>query len=108
MGWEEGGDILRPVSKLLFSILMQSSGGNGIQNWTQRSMPAGNWFGVAYGNGAFVAVSTNNNICATSTDNGATWTQRSMPTGNWYGVAYGNGAFVAVSYSNNISATSYY
>ena len=108
MGWEEGGDILRPVSKLLFSILMQSSGGNGIQNWIQRSMPAGDWRGVAYGNGAFVAVSYSNNISATSTDNGATWTQHSMPTGDWYGVAYGNGAFVAVSASYNISATSYY
>ena len=84
MGWEEGGDILRPVSKLLFSILMQSSGGNGIQNWTQHSMPTGNWYGVAYGNGAFVAVNYSNNISATSTDNGATWTQHSMPTGNWY------------------------
>ena len=108
MGWEEGGDILRPVSKLLFSILMQSSGGNGIQNWTQHSMPAGNWYGVAYGNGAFVTVNPSYNISATSTDNGATWTQHSMPTGNWAVVAYGNGAFVAVSANNHTSATSYY
>ena len=87
---------------------MQSSGGNGIQNWTQHSMPTGSWYRAAYGNGAFVTVSASNNISATSTDNGATWTQHSMPTGNWQGVAYGNGAFVAVSASNNISATSYY
>ena len=104
MGWKEGGDILRPVSKLLFSILMQSSGGNGIQNWTQRPMPTDHWRGVAYGNGTFVAVGYNTS--ATSTDNGATWTQRSIPAGDWYGVAYGNGAFVAVSYNNNTSATS--
>ena len=106
MGWEEGGDILRPVSKLLFSILMQSSGGNGIQNWTQRHMPAGEWYSVAYGNGAFVAVGVN--VCATSTDNGATWTQRSMPAGSWLGVAYGNGAFVAVNHNFSTCATSYY
>ena len=99
---------MRPVSKLLFSILMQSSGGNGIQNWTQHSMPTGNWRAVAYGNGAFVAVNYSNNTSATSTDNGATWTQHSMPTSNWYGVAYGNGAFVAVNLSYNTSATSYY
>ena len=97
---------MRPVSKLLFSILMQSSGGNGSQNWTQHSMPAGNWRGVAYGNGAFVAVGSNTS--ATSTDNGATWTQHSVPTGDWYAVAYGNGAFVAVNPSYNTSATIYY
>ena len=116
MGWEEGGDILRPVSKLLFSILMQSSGGNGIQNgiqnWTRHFMPDGNWWGVTYGNGAFVAVSYNTNTSATSTDNGATWTQHSMlnsmPTGNWYAVAYGNGAFVAVNPSYHTSTTIYY
>ena len=90
------------------SILSQSSGGSGIQNWTQRSMPTGNWYGVAYGNGAFVAVNPSYNTSATSTDNGVTWTQRSMPTGNWYNIAYGNGAFVAVSNSSNISATSSY
>ena len=103
---------MRPVSKLLFSILMQSSGGNGIQNgiqnWTRHFMPDGNWWGVTYGNGAFVAVSYNNDTSATSTDNGATWTQHSMPTGNWQGVAYGNGAFVAVNRSDYTSATSYY
>ena len=90
------------------SILSQSSGGSGIQNWTQRSMPTGEWRGVAYGNGAFVAVSYSNNISATSTDNGVTWTQRSMPTGDWRGIAYGNGAFVAVNPSYNTSATSSY
>ncbi len=99
---------MRVVSKLLMSILSQSSGGSGIQNWTQRSMPTGDWRGIAYGNGAFVAVSYSGNTSATSTDNGVTWTQRSMPTGNWYSVAYGNGAFVAVNPSNNTSATSSY
>ena len=90
------------------SILPQSSGGSGIQNWTQRSMPTGNWYGIAYGNGAFVAVSYSSNTSATSTDNGVTWTQHSMPTGNWYGIAYGNGTFVAVNPSYNTSATSSY
>ena len=87
------------------SILSQSSD---VQNWTQHSMPTGDWRNIAYGNGAFVAVSGSSNISATSTDNGVTWTQHSMPAGNWYGVAYGNGAFVAVSGSSNTSATSSY
>ena len=90
------------------SILSQSSGGSGIQNWTQHSMPTGDWYSIAYGNGAFVAVNPSYNTSATSTDNGVTWTQHSMPTGDWRGIAYGNGAFVAVSYSSNISATSSY
>ena len=90
------------------SILSQSSGGSGVQNWTQRSMPAGKWHSVAYGNGAFVAVSFSNSTSATSTDNGVTWTQHSMPAGDWRSVAYGNGTFVAVSLSNNTSATSSY
>ena len=90
------------------SILSQSSGGSGIQNWTQHSMPTGDWYGIAYGNGAFVAVNPSYNISATSTDNGVTWTQHSMPTGNWASIAYGNGAFVAVNLSYNTSATSSY
>ena len=65
---------MRVASKLLMIILSQSSGGSGTQNWTQHSMPTGNWYGVAYGNGAFVAVDYPNNKSATSTDNGKTWT----------------------------------
>ena len=90
------------------SILSQSSGGSGIQNWTQHGIPTGNWQGIAYGNGAFVAVNPSNNTSAKSTDNGVTWTQHSMPTGNWRSIAYGNGAFVAVNSSYNTSATSSY
>ena len=88
------------------SILSQSSGGSGIQNWTQHSMPIGNWWGIAYGNGAFVAVSYSYNTSATSTDNGKTWTQHDMPIDGWRGITYGDGVFVAVSSSSNTSVTS--
>jgi cytochrome c2 len=74
---------------------------------TQRTMPAsGQWYGVAYGNGTFAAVSYTSAVAATSAD-GITWTQRTLPTNtSWYALAFGNGTFVAVSYGNAIAATS--
>lgn len=69
--------------------------------WTTRTSPAG--FGdaidIAYGNGTFVAISSNGaNRVATSTD-GINWTSRTAAENNtWNNIAYGNGLFVAVSY----------
>jgi hypothetical protein len=72
-------------------------------NWTIRTSGANNsWESVIFGNGKFVAVSSDGtgNRIMTSTD-GITW---SICTGcstgfdnQWQGVTYGNGLFVAVS-----------
>ncbi len=67
--------------------------------WTNRTAAANNsWNSVTYGNGLFVAVSTNGiNRVMTSTD-GINWTSRIAAGNNtWYGVTYGNGLFAAVS-----------
>jgi len=66
--------------------------------WTARSATEANfWSSVTFGNGTFVAVSTNGtNRVMTSTD-GITWTARSVPASTWTSVTYGNGLFVAVA-----------
>jgi gliding motility-associated-like protein len=68
--------------------------------WTSRTSAADNlWYGVAYGNGLFVAVagSGTGNRVMTSPD-GITWTPRtSAADADWYGITYGNGLFVAIA-----------
>src|SRR5258708_36337326 len=44
--------------------------------WTTQTLPSpgtGSWISVAYGNNTFVAISTNSNATAASTDGGKTW-----------------------------------
>ncbi len=68
-------------------------------SWTaQTAAEANSWRSVTYGNGTFVAVSTDGtNRVMTSVD-GVTWTAQSAAEANtWYSVTYGNGTFVAVS-----------
>ena len=58
------------------------------------------WRSVAYGNGVWVAVSTNGitNRVMRSIDDGATWAGVAATENvNWRSVAYGNGVWVAVS-----------
>lgn len=64
--------------------------------WTaaSHSVNSVQWYGLAYGNGRYVA--TGNNMAITSVD-GITWTQPTIPTGNWNSITYGAGLFVAVS-----------
>jgi hypothetical protein len=70
--------------------------------WTARAAASTNaWRSVAYGNGLFVAVSTDGvgNRVMTSPD-GLNWTSRTSAADNiWFSVAYGNGLFVAVANS---------
>jgi hypothetical protein len=71
-------------------------------SWTARTSGTGNdLFGVAYGNGTFVAVEDDGAIL-TSPD-GVTWTAWASGTSNdLFGVAYGNGRFVAVGRGGTI------
>lgn len=78
--------------------------------WTLRtsvsttSTGENNWRGITYGNGIFVAVSTDgvNSRVMTSPD-GITWTARTTPQQAWRSVAFGNGTFVAVATSGTNS-----
>jgi len=72
-------------------------GGSGREvgtTWTLCSQGFGVFYGVAYGNGLFVAVGIGDIF--TSPD-GVNWTARTSVTSNYLnGVTYGNGRFVAV------------
>jgi hypothetical protein len=65
------------------------------RTWVARTIPAGGYMHVTYGNGLFVAVG-NANVCATSPD-GITWTARTIGTGNWTRVRYNGARWVAVA-----------
>lgn len=65
-------------------------------NWTQTTMPSGNWYGICYGAGKFVSISYNSNSLAYSID-GINWTSITLTNSdNWNSITYGNGAFVIV------------
>jgi hypothetical protein len=76
-------------------------------NWTRRQTNIYNaWRSVTYGNGVFVAVSSDgtSNQVIRSTDNGVTWASSTNPsTQSWYSVTYGNGLFVAVATTGGVS-----
>jgi hypothetical protein len=55
---------------------------------------------IAYGNGLFVALSSNNNSIVKTSSDGITWTSHAAAVDNgWQSITYGNGLFVAVSWS---------
>jgi hypothetical protein len=62
------------------------------------------WYGPAYGNGRFIAVSSSGtDQVMISDDNGVTWQTRSAPQPDtWRDIAYGNGVFVAIAYSGAV------
>lgn len=75
---------------------------NGGVTWTSRTLPAGDWKGIAYGNNRFVAIDgTPANDQVAYSLNGTTWTAvTGIPFGATdvqTGVAYGQGVFAVVS-----------
>ena len=101
------------TNRIMYSV-------DGGANWSGASpaVSVGDWYGVGYGDGKFVAVgyeSTGKNHVMHSTD-GITWTAASdlgtavdsnATTNYWNGVAYGNGKWVAVSYYGSSSRIMY-
>ena len=65
--------------------------------WTAATAPTplGSWYGVAYGDGRWVAVGNSPDV-AVSLD-GSTWSEYPAPAGSWQPVTYGDGRFVALS-----------
>jgi photosystem II stability/assembly factor-like uncharacterized protein len=76
-----------------------------ITSWTTKTTNNNQWYGVAYGNNTFVAVSASgtDNRVMTSTDYGETWNVQTLTNNNrnnnWRKVVFGNGRFVAISNS---------
>ena len=88
-----GGDVYinTPVAKL--TALTWTASPAGLPS------PAGCWIATAFGNGVFVAISSDSKTAAYSTD-GENWKETSMPSNfNWISVTYGNGMFVAIAYT---------
>ena len=88
---------------VILIFLSDNSSADPLDHWHWRNpLPQGNHLsGMAYGNGAFVAIGDSGTIL-TSPD-GAAWTTRSPDTLNQlFGVAYGNGTFVVVGASGTI------
>lgn len=80
--------------------------------WNQVTLPNSTPYGVAYGNGSFVAVGSTltnpSNIVVLSNDGGKTWGQVTLPdSGPWVNIAFGGGVFIAIrpSYTPNIVPT---
>jgi hypothetical protein len=73
--------------------------------WTGRSAVPGNWWGITYGAGLFVAVAAWPSNLMTSPD-GVTWTARDASGGHGsVAIAYGSGVFTTPSLSDPIVRT---
>lgn len=81
--------------------------GMALQGNTIELPDSDSWMSIAYGNGKFVAVSSESDVAAYSTD-GAHWTATTMPrSGAWHSVIYANGKFVAVCAQYGASQAAY-
>ena len=78
--------------------------------WTGRyAAQANSWRSVTFGNGLFVAVSSNaasGNTRAMTSPDGIIWTSRTTPSqvSSLYSVTYGNGLFVAITVSKVVAS----
>jgi len=79
------------------SILLSYRDGDATSTWSKvHQATNGGLEGVAYGDGKWVAVGSNNKVLVST--NGSSWTQStgSFPGAQWNWITYGNGTFVAV------------
>ena len=77
--------------------------------WTARTASEANsWQSITYGNGLFVAVSSDGTNRVMTSPDGITWTTRTAATSSsyWQAVTYGNDTFVAISYTSDAVMTS--
>jgi hypothetical protein len=88
---------------------------DGQTSWTAAAAlpnPGVSWKSITYGEGVFVAVSSNSgdwhgNKAAWSDDKGQNWHEATLPdSADWSSVTYGGGVFVAVASNSNTAAWS--
>ena len=84
-------------------------------SWSTSTLPAAaNWERVVYGSGVWLAIASNTNDAAYSTNDGATWTAVTLPSlgdstlNTWVDLAYGKNKFVILANSNNMTASGTY
>ena len=88
------------------NVSISCSATSACASWTQRTVPNGNYQGLAFGAGLFVAPGNNSNQVITSPD-GATWTSRTIgSTSFWSAITFGNSRFVIVSNGGATAFTS--
>lgn len=100
--WTENGSIVSTDKKYSLKVtgnrtLVGNFGSGYVSgvDWLEAKLPSsGNWSGVAYGGGIFVAVQNGGNTAAYSY-NGKDWYPAEIPAGNYSFVGYGDSAFVA-------------
>ena len=92
------GDVLTVAAGAL-GYAAPAGGGPDLLQFFATTLPSNSsWAAIAYGGGAFVAVSNNSTAACYSTDGGLTWTASVTPNATGYNaIAYGGGAFVAVA-----------
>jgi hypothetical protein len=78
------------------SILLSNRNGLNTGTWTTVHTAPEALYGVAYGNGRWVAVGHNNRVVVSY--DGTTWTESkgAQPGAGWNWITFGNGKFVAV------------
>lgn len=116
-GWQEGGQTVSTGATYTFTATADralvaafeeaSQYEPGVDWWATTLPSSANWYGIAYGDGKFVATtSTNSNKAAYSTD-GINWTAATLPSAaNWMSVAYGGGKFVVIAQNSRSAAYS--
>lgn len=72
--------------------------------WTSRTIPAGNYYGLAWDGSVFAAVGYASKA-ATSPD-GITWTSRTIPAGDYNDVAWSGSVFAAVGDASKVATSS--
>jgi hypothetical protein len=71
---------------------------NGV-TWVEHAVPGGSWQSLAYGDGKWVALSSEGGADSVMTaTNPTSWTTHPAPSHQWSSLTYGGGRFVAVSF----------
>ena len=104
--------IISSGSSVAGSTVLYSN--SNIATWKSTSLPTAGtelspvtWSKVVYGNGRFIAITSDSNVSAYSTNFGATWTAGGALSGTaWSDLAYGNGRFVAITSNGTVAAHS--
>ena len=97
---------------LFVAVAYSGSGNNAMTSpdgveWTIRTTPDNEWYGITYAQNQFVAVAgTGDGNNAMTSPDGQEWTLQSAVDAVWYGVTYGSGIFVAVSHYGSKVMTS--
>ena len=104
--------IISSNSSVTGSTVLYSN--SNLATWKSTSLPAAGtiespvtWSKVVYGNGRFIAITSNSNVTAYSTNYGANWTNGGvLAAALWSDIAYGDNKFVVITSNGTAAAYS--